>query len=656
MNSASISYNFIVDPNASPVSTNTTTNTTFIQVNDANVISAKSVDRAFATVGDILTYTVILTNAGSVSADNPTFIDINPDGTTFIPNTFLINGVLQNNADPNIGVLLPSIPASGLLTVSYQVTVTALPAQNPTTNSSSTQYSFVLNPGDPPIIETSLSNTVSTQINLANVVIVKEVDLTIADVGQPITYTISLANLGNTTANNVVVTDIIPPGTTIVPNSIFIGGALQLGADPSTGLQVGSIPAGGFTTIVFQISANGLPSPNPIQNSASLQYNFIADPNLPVVVKNATSNIVTTQINTANIVATKLTSTNFADVGDVILYATILTNNGNIPASNVTFTDVIPAGTLFIPNTVTINNVPIANANPANGIFIGTIGANSSRTVAFQVLVPTIPAVNPITNQSSTTFQYTYDPSKPAVMQMVASNTVQTTINNASIAATKSADKQFANVNDIITYTTTLTNSGNTLASNIVFTDAIPSGTSFIPNSVTVNGTTLPNVNPANGVAIDPINPNANTTISFQVIVNSIPNPNPIPNQSNTTYQYFVNPNLPPASANALSNVITTQINNATIVATKSVNTPTAAIGDIVTYTIAVTNTGNIPASANVLTDGLGAGASFIQNSVTINNVPQPGLDPSLGIHLADIPPGKYCIYYFSSTNFSDTA
>ncbi|MFJ7447370.1 cell surface protein [Bacillus thuringiensis] len=612
-NSAFVSYNFIVDPNASPVNKNTTSTTTFTQVNDANVISAKTVDQAFATVGDILTYTVTLTNAGSVSADSPTFVDTNPDGTTFIPNTFLINGVLQNNADPNIGVPLPSIPANGSLTVSYQVTVTSLPTQNPTINSSSTQYSFILNPGDPPTIEISVSNTVSTQINLANVVIVKEVDLTIADVGQPITYTISLANLGNTTANNVIVTDIIPNGTTIVPNSIFIGGALQLGADPSTGLQVGSIPSGGFTTIVFQISANGLPSPNPIQNSASLQYSFIADPNLPALVRNAASNIVTTQINTANIIATKLTSTNFANVGDIILYATILTNNGNIPAANVTFTDIIPAGTLFIPNTVTINNVPIANANPANGISIGMIGANSSRTVAFQVFVPTIPAVNPITNQSGTTFQYTYDPSKPAVMQMVASNTVQTTINNASIAATKSADKQFANVNDIITYTTTLTNNGNT----------------------------LPNVNPASGIAIDPINPNANTIISFQVQVNSIPNPNPIPNQSNTTYQYVIDPNLPPASANALSNVITTQINNATIIATKSVNTPNAAIGDIVTYTIAVTNTGNIPASATVLTDGLGPGASFIPNSVTINNVSQPGLDPSLGIHLDDISPGN---------------
>ncbi|MDR4395458.1 DUF11 domain-containing protein, partial [Bacillus paranthracis] len=165
---------------------------------------------------------------------------------------------------------------------------------------SSTQYSFILNPGDPPTIETSLSNTVSTQINVANVVIVKQVDLTIADVGQPITYTIALANPGNTPANNVVVTDILPSGTTLVPNSTFIGGALQLGADPSTGLQVGTIPAGGFTTIVFQISASSLPTQNPIQNMPLLQYNLITDPNLLAVVRNYTSNILTTQITTAN--------------------------------------------------------------------------------------------------------------------------------------------------------------------------------------------------------------------------------------------------------------------------------------------------------------------------------------------------------------------
>ncbi|MDR4248095.1 hypothetical protein, partial [Bacillus thuringiensis] len=82
--------------------------------------------------------TATLTNAGSVSDDSPAFLDTNPDGTIFLPNSFLINGVLQNNADPNIGVPLPSIAANGSLTVSYQVTVTSLPIHNPTINSSST--------------------------------------------------------------------------------------------------------------------------------------------------------------------------------------------------------------------------------------------------------------------------------------------------------------------------------------------------------------------------------------------------------------------------------------------------------------------------------------------------------------------------------------
>ncbi|MDR4288083.1 hypothetical protein FO526_34570, partial [Bacillus thuringiensis] len=98
-------------------------------------------------------------------------------------------------------------------------------------------------------------------------------------------------------------------------------------------------------------------------------------------------------------------------------------------------------------------------------------------------------------------------------------------------------------------------------ASNLKLTDVIPNVTSFIPNSVTVKWNPLHNVNQSRGIAIAPINQNANTLISSQVQVNSIPNPNPITNQRNTTYQYVIDPNLPPASANTLSNVITTQIN-----------------------------------------------------------------------------------------------
>ncbi|MEC1980268.1 cell surface protein [Bacillus cereus] len=743
-NSASISYNFIVDPNAPPISKNTTSTTTFTQVNDANVISAKTVDRAFATVGDVLTYTILLTNAGSVTADNPTFVDTNPDGTTFIPNTFLINGVLQNNADPNIGVPLPSIPANGEITVSYQVTITSLPAQNPTINSSSTQYSFTLNPDDPPTIETSVSNTVSTQINLANVVIVKEVDLTIADVRQPITYTISLANLGNTTANNVIVTDIIPNGTTIVPNSIFIGGALQLGADPSTGLQVGSIPSGGFTTIVFQISANGLPSPNPIQNSASLQYSFIADPNLPALVRNAASNIVTTQINTANIVATKLTSTNFADVGDVILYATILTNNGNtlpnvnpangiaidpihpnantiisfqvqvnsipnpnpipnqnnttyqyvvdpnlppasanalsnvittqinnativatksvntptaaigdivtytitltntgnIPASATLLTDGLGPGASFIPNSITINNVSQPGLDPSLGIHLEDISPGGITFITFQVKILAIPPSGTLTNNALVNYEYAVNPTETPAVGSTVTNTTVTPIVDATLVINKNASTTFATIGDTITFTSVVTNTGNTTANNIIFTDSIPSGTTFVPNSFKINGVTVPNTNPQNSIHIGNLNANASVTLSFQVNITTLPNPNPIPNQSSLQYSFIVDINEPPVSRTVQSNKTFTQVNSASVIATKTASNAFAAVGDTITYTTTLTNSGNTTANTPVFIDILPAELSFVPDSVQINTIPQLGFRPDNGVPLDSIPVG----------------
>ena len=55
------------------------------------------------------------------------------------------------------------------------------------------------------------------------------------------------------------------------------------------------------------------------------------------------------------------------------------------------YTDPIPSGTIFIPGSVTVNGVTQVGVNPANGISIGSIAANSTTTVSFQVFVPSIP-------------------------------------------------------------------------------------------------------------------------------------------------------------------------------------------------------------------------------------------------------------------------
>lgn len=89
----------------------------------------------------------------------------------------------------------------------------------------------------------------------------------------------------------------------------------------------------------------------------------------------------------------------------------------------------------------------------------------------------------------------------------------------------------------------------------MVFTDPIPDGTTFVPNSITVNGLPLPGANPSTGFNIGSIPPSGFTTVSFQVTVTSIPNP--AVNIATTTFEF---PGQPPVPGNSTSNPVTTQV------------------------------------------------------------------------------------------------
>ncbi|HHB1901873.1 TPA: DUF11 domain-containing protein, partial [Bacillus cereus] len=138
-------------------------NTVFTTINTATILSLKQVDKSFSRIGDTLTYTVALTNNGNSSAQNVIFTDTVPSGTAFIADTFSINGILQSGANPVNGVNIGTITAGTTVTISFQVTVTSLPTENPIVNFSSTSYQLV----SPPDAETSISNPVSTQIKEA---------------------------------------------------------------------------------------------------------------------------------------------------------------------------------------------------------------------------------------------------------------------------------------------------------------------------------------------------------------------------------------------------------------------------------------------------------------------------------------------------------
>ena len=167
----------------------------------------------------------------------------------------------------------------------------------------------------------------------------------------------------------------------------------------------------------------------------------------------------------------------------------------------------------------------MADISPGDTVFI-----------TFQAQILAIPPSGTLTNNALVNYEYTVNPNQSPAVNSTITNTTVTPIIDATLSINKTVNSTFATIGDTLTFTSTITNSGNTTANNVIFTDVIPNGTTFIPNSFTVNGTTITNANPQNGINIGNLNSNASATLSFQVNITTLPNPN----QSRTNHRFNI--------------------------------------------------------------------------------------------------------------------
>ncbi|MFH3574765.1 DUF11 domain-containing protein, partial [Acinetobacter baumannii] len=114
--------------------------------------------------------------------------------------------------------------------------------------------------------------------------------------------------------------------------------------------------------------------------------------------------------------------------------------------------------------------------------------------------------------------------------------------------------RSIVSIGDVITYTATLTNTGNFPANSVLLINGVPEGALFVPNSVTLNGISLPDASPTLGIPVGIIAPGDSATITFQFLASSISPQGAIINQALTSYTYIVDPSQPPVTATSSSN------------------------------------------------------------------------------------------------------
>ena len=207
---------------------------------------SKSVNNASPNVGESLTFTINVTNAGPSTATGVVVQDVLPTGVSFT-NASSNNGSSYNSSNGlwSIGTIAPNQTVA--LTINGTVT----------SSGSRTNIAEVIAANERDIDSTPNNNLISEDDQDSAVFTSSQADLSLSktvnnaspNVGDDITFTITVQNAGPDTATNVTVADLLPPGLT------FVSSSQPAAYNSGTGVwTIGSITPGATPTL--NITAN----------------------------------------------------------------------------------------------------------------------------------------------------------------------------------------------------------------------------------------------------------------------------------------------------------------------------------------------------------------------------------------------------------------
>jgi uncharacterized repeat protein (TIGR01451 family) len=240
---------------------------TFDNINAfANVPADLSVTKSgpsTAIAGTVISYTITVTNGGPNPAISATLTDAIPAGTTFSSFTPAPGWSCTNSA----GIITCTEASVPLGASVFTLSVNA-PASGSVSNTATVSaVSSDPNPGN----NSSTANTTITAV--ADVSITKTAPAGPYGAGNSLTYTIAVSNAGPGPAASVVVTDVLPAGTTFTSATPSQG---SCSGTTTVTCSLGTIASGGSATIALTLT---LPStPGPVSNTATVTTSS-SDPN-----------------------------------------------------------------------------------------------------------------------------------------------------------------------------------------------------------------------------------------------------------------------------------------------------------------------------------------------------------------------------------------
>ncbi len=457
--------------------------------------------------------------------------------------------------------------------------------------------------------------SISFTTPIADLSVGKSVSNATPNVGDTISFDVSVTNSGPNDATGVSVLDAVPVGMTFISNNLSGGNY-----DAGTGIwNIGGLANGATATLELIARVD---SPGSKINTARL---LTADQNDPDstpgnnVESEDDQASISLNPSIADLSLTKTASVSRPGIGQNVTFTITLANQGPSDATGVNVTDVLPIGLNFVDADPSLGSYDVGT-----GIWnVGSLAANNSTMLRLTARVDTL---GEKTNTAEVTSSNQFDnDSTPGNNAAGEDDQAAVTITPASadLSLSKTVNDATPNVGDQVTYTLTVNNAGPDAAASVMVRDTLPSGVTFQSATPAVGSYdpssrvwTIPNL-PADGSATLEIRVVVDTpgdkNNSAEIIASSQVDPDSTPN------------NNIPSEDDQASALLSPELVDLAL--TKSLNNPAPNIGDLVTYTLGLTNEGPSNATGVAVTDRLPTGLTFASATQTAGTY-----NPSTGI------------------------
>lgn len=254
-----------------------------------------------------------------------------------------------------------------------------------------------------------------------------------------------------------------------------------------------------------------------ITNQSQIEFNTVL-PDGGTTPGSVNSNIVLTEIITYSFTKVKATEKPIINEGETVTQTVVLNNVSNFNLTDLTFSDTMSDGATYVDDSVTIDGISYPAFNLITGFPLPDIGANSSRTITYQIIANNPKTSSPVINHGTVNYTAT-DPVIGPVDFTENTNDVTIAILANEVDVIKNVNKTTAKIGETLHYTTTITNSGESTLSNLAFVDNLASELQFVNGSVKINGVDYPALNPNTIFSIPDLAPEESNTVEFDVVI-----------------------------------------------------------------------------------------------------------------------------------------